>query len=168
MPNARRSFTALAAALLSLVWVSAARAEEAPLLDKVLETRYAAIRYANDSDIAEFLWRITGHRLEFGASSALTVNRVDEMVERVESLLELYPSELRVEIRILPKHKEGPPGFYSHQTKNITVFLDTLTDGMLAHELAHAVISASFDVPPPQKAQEILAQYVDQHLWSEL
>jgi hypothetical protein len=31
--------------------------------------------------------------------------------------------------------------------------------------MAHAVINFYFKVPPPAKMQEILAQYVDLHVW---
>ena len=39
--------------------------------------------------------------------------------------------------------------------------------GVLAHEVAHAIINQYFAVPPPSKVQEILSQYVDKHLWGD-
>jgi hypothetical protein len=35
---------------------------------------------------------------------------------------------------------------------------------MLGHEIAHAIISSFFIVPPPEKIQEVLAGYVDYSL----
>ena len=36
--------------------------------------------------------------------------------------------------------------------------------GMLAHELAHAIIDHYLTVRPPAQTAEILARYVDSHL----
>ena len=43
------------------------------------------------------------------------------------------------------------------------VAVDSVTDNIIAHEIAHAVINAYFVIPPPARMQEILAQYMDQH-----
>ena len=58
-----------------------------------------------------------------------------------------------------------PLAFYSHKTKTIHVDVSSITDGVLAHEMAHGVINFYFKTPPPAKMQKILAQYVDLHLW---
>lgn len=135
-----------------------------------LETRYATIRYAEESQLNDFLWRITGSRPDPGEEAAGPVkSRVDELVERVQSLLDMYPGSLRFAIEITPKAGEkGPPAFYRHGTRTVYVSSSTVTDGILAHEIAHAVICAQFTPPPPDKAQEILARYVDENLWSEV
>lgn len=156
------------AAWLVALWIGSFPAWAADL-PNTLETKYSTIRYTQDGEITAFLWRISGHRLGFEEGSVLASNRVDEITDKVQSLLELYPTSFHMEILLFPKYEgKGSPGFYSHRNKDITLFVDRVTDGMLAHEIAHAVISSSFEVPPPEKAQEILAQYVDEHLWSEL
>ena len=134
--------------------------------EKTLQTRFATIRYSDDQEIGDFLWRITGKRLALTDSTGLVKNRVDELVERVETLLEMYPSPFQFSIRLESHTLQDPAALYSHRTRTITLAIDCVTDGVLAHEMAHAVISAYFQVPPPEKAQEILAQYVDKNLYN--
>ena len=57
-----------------------------------------------------------------------------------------------------------PVAFYSHGMAGIYLTTERLNAGILAHEIAHAVINAYFVTPPPAKMQEILSQYVDRHL----
>ena len=136
--------------------------------DKILETKYATIHYAEDQDVGVFFWRLSGQRVDFlTGDTALIKNRLEELVERVERLLEMYPASLHFTIALKAKYEGGNIAEYSHRTRVVTVALDRVTDGILAHEMAHAVINAYFSVPPPEKAQEILAQYVDKHLYEE-
>ena len=39
-----------------------------------------------------------------------------------------------------------------------------INEGILAHEMAHAIIDHFFDIRPPRATAEILARYVDKHL----
>jgi hypothetical protein len=104
--------------------------------------------------------------------------RIDEILEKVQSILDMYPIDLHISIFVLPDYESlkkvfrefslsgsAPIAFYSHKMRSIYVAADSLTDGVLGHEIAHAVINFYFGVPPPAKMQEILAQYVDLHLW---
>lgn len=133
-----------------------------------LSTRYATVHYSDDSDLNDFLWRLTGQKMTGPSVPQLTSTRVDELVERVQSLLEMRPAAFRFDIFLKKTYDgAGAIAYYSHETKSITAVAGRVTDGVLAHEIAHAVINASFSPAPPEKSQEILAQYVDQHLWSE-
>lgn len=133
-----------------------------------LETRYSSIHYSQESELTDFLWRLTGQRYQGPNVSDLTVNRVDEIVERVQTLLDMRPPAFHFDIYLKPTYSgSGTIAYYSHETRSITAIANRVTDGVLAHEIAHAVINASFTPPPAEKSQEILAQYVDQHLWSE-
>jgi hypothetical protein len=42
---------------------------------------------------------------------------------------------------------------------------DDLTEGILAHEMAHSIIDHFLVIRPPKAATEILARYVDRHLF---
>lgn len=160
MPGAR--FFALAAFLAACFWPFPASA------DRSIDTRYATILYAEDTHLNDFLWRITGSRPMAGQEVEEPVkNRVDELVDRVEALLDMHPASFRFEIYLDPKAgRMGVPAHYSHGERRVHVSPATVTDGMLAHEIAHAVICAHFEVPPPEKSQEILARYVDENLWN--
>lgn len=137
--------------------------------ERSVETQYATIRFTEESHLNEFLWRITGNRLSPGFTAAEPVkSRVDELVDRVQAILDVYPASLHFNIDLTAETRPGaPPARYEHDRKTVTVSPGTATDGMLAHEIAHAVICAHFTPPPPEKAQEILARYVDENLWSE-
>ncbi len=54
--------------------------------------------------------------------------------------------------------------FYILEGNTIFISYQDLTLGMLGHEVAHAVISGYFVVPPPTKVQEVLAGYVEYSL----
>jgi len=92
----------------------------------------------------------------------------------------MHPSELSFSIYLYQTYKEveaiyraiggrgkAPIAFYSHRTKTIYVSLESITDRILAHEIAHVIINAYFGTPPPERMQEILAQYVDKYLWEK-
>ena len=42
--------------------------------------------------------------------------------------------------------------------------MQDISDSVMAHEMAHAVIDNYFNVIPPEKTAELLATYVDSHL----
>ena len=147
---------------------------------KTYETQYAAISYAEEKDLHTFTRNI-GSGLSFLWGSPeqnplLAKTQVDKIVESICSILDMYPPNLRFGITLYRTQSEvtaayraqGIPGaapitFYSHRTRSIAVAIDSITDNILAHEIAHAVISAYFVVPPPARMQEILAQYMDKH-----
>src|SRR3989338_9245625 len=133
--------------------------------DRSLETKYATIRFMDDLHVNDFLWRITGSRIPAGQSADEPAkSRVDELVERVESLMDVYPPSLHFTIEITPAAGDSrTAAHYDHERRRLYVSPTTVTDGMLAHEIAHAVICAQFSPPPPEKAQEILARFVDEN-----
>lgn len=134
-----------------------------------LETQYSTVHYSDNTELNDFLWRITGQKMTGTSVFGMTRSRVDEIVERVQSLLDMRPPAFRFNIYLKKTHDGGTIAYYSHETRSITAVASRVTDGVLAHEIAHAVMNAYFNPPPPpEKSQEILAQYVDQHLWSEV
>jgi hypothetical protein len=152
--------------------------------EKAYETKYSTIYYTDDSDLINFTGKISAGFQLFGESQEknplLAKNRVDRIVERVRQLLDMYPPEFRFNIYIYKSYQDmelkylgmgnfgkSPIAFYSHKKRAVYLSLSHITDGILAHEIAHAVINFFFAVPPPARMQEILAQYVDRHLWSE-
>lgn len=165
--------------ILTLFLPSAAFGEE-----KVLETFYASIYYQADEDLVDFAGRISrvpyASRHEGEQSKSDLKQDIDKIVYRVKTLLDMYPQNMRFSVRIYTdplsvreryaehsKRGKAPIAFYSHQTKTIYCALPNLSGGIFAHEVAHAVINFYFPVTPPAQMQEILAQYVDKHLWDE-
>ena len=133
--------------------------------DHSVQTQFTTIRYTQDAALSDFFWRIRGQRVTVPSGTERAGAWVDELVARVEALLGMYPDAFHLTIILQPTYQDGPIAFYTHHQRSVTVAADRVTDGVLAHEIAHAVISAYFDGPLPKPMQEILAQYVDRHLW---
>jgi len=53
---------------------------------------------------------------------------------------------------------------FEPQSNAIYLTLSELTTGVLAHEMGHFVICTYCLVPPTANAQEIMCQYLDQHI----
>ena len=54
--------------------------------------------------------------------------------------------------------------FYIYQYMTIYTSEESISDSVMSHEMAHAVIDSYFSANPPPKVAEILATYVDVHL----
>lgn len=134
---------------------------------KTFRTGYATIYYLSEKDLKQFFWRISGREIDIHIYPGLAKNRVDRIVEKVQAILDMYPERFHIDIYLYPKYTEGHVAFYSKKRKSITAYADKITDGVLAHEISHAVINSYFKSPPPEKVREILSQYVDRHLWAE-
>jgi hypothetical protein len=159
--------------------------------DKTYQTKYVAISYADEKDLQTFTRNIGSGGLSFLRESPeknplLAKTRVDKIVETICSLLDMHPPNLRFGIALYRTQSEvttayyrasgsanaykaqgaagaAPIAFYSHGPRTIAVAIDNISDNILAHEIAHAIISAYFVTPPPARMQEILAQYMDKH-----
>jgi hypothetical protein len=55
-------------------------------------------------------------------------------------------------------------GFYEARSHTIFLSLADLHEGILAHEMTHFVLCASFPAPPPTEEQEAWARYVESRL----
>ena len=151
-------------------------------LVKTYKTQYAIISFSDEKDLYTFT-RNVGTGLSYLRESPeqnplLAKNRVDRITETVCSILDMHPLNLRFGITLYRTEAElaaayramgifgpVPVAFYSHRTRSIAVLIDRINDRIIAHEIAHAVLCVYFGAPPPARMQEVLAQYVDKHLW---
>ncbi len=145
------------------------------------KTNCCTVKYTDEEYLRTFTRRIGGFRFtSMGLDERLSLlkPRIDTIMEKVQAALDMHPSDIRIAIQLYPDYKSlekvfrqftlmgnTPLAFYSHKTKTIYLDVSSITDGVLAHEMAHGVINFYFKTPPPAKMQEILAQYVDLHLW---
>ncbi|CAG0985478.1 hypothetical protein GPROT1_02598 [Gammaproteobacteria bacterium] len=146
-----------------------------------LETRYATVVFSDEADLYEFGRKLGGYGSVVSRTNpnfkAHVRESVDRIVFRVKALLDMHPEALKFNVVLYPDDKklgdayralgaiaDTPVAFYSHKSRTIYMGLKGATDGVFAHEVAHAVINYYFAVPPPAQMQEILAQYVDKHL----
>jgi hypothetical protein len=136
--------------------------------EKTFKTNYSVIHYYEDKDLNDFLWRIGGKKFEYSSNTTLARSRVDRIVERVENILDMHPKGFNVDIYLRRGNLEiNMVAYYESKTNSIFVSVDNVSDGVFAHETAHAIIYKYFPRPPSSTAQEVLTQYVDKYLWSD-
>ncbi len=131
-------------------------------------TKYSVINYSEYSEMDDFLWRLGGERIDFLNNPQLASSRVDRIVDRIQAILGVIPRDLRFDIHLRRGILENDmKAYYDYKTKSIFISVDYASQGVLAHEIGHAIINKYFPSPLPGKVQEILMQYVDKYLWSD-
>ncbi len=109
--------------------------------------------------------------------SSLLAQTLDALYLEVSDILDIHIYSFHGDIKIFPSSSEvravykenfgtdfPERSFYFHQKNTIYISYQDITLGMLGHEIAHAIISHYFVVPPPAKVQEILCGYVEYRL----
>lgn len=115
---------------------------------------------------------------------------VDTLFEKVQEVLDMPQPRLKVTIKLLKDRKDlseayahsmgsakgstlrtktyrkAPIAFYWEKTNTIYLQMEGLSIGILAHEMAHAVIDHYFVVRLPCRIAEMLCQYVDRQISS--
>lgn len=146
-------------------------------------SKHAKIYYQNENDL-----RLLNKRLKLGTLDYLlkykgsddasiesqVAAKVDIILERVKTILELNPENFAVEIKAVESPAEVQriyfgkysknvdyPAFYARGEKTVYVAVNKINSNIMAHELAHAIIDRSFGPIIPVKIHEILSQYVD-------
>ncbi len=150
-----------------------------------MDTGYAKIICESDETL-----RVFNRRMKLGFLSSLLRSRiennlsiegqisgkVDAVVERVETVLDMRPRNFKISLYILPDadrvriaykkkyYREVEfVAFYAPGEKAIYIAADEAKSLILAHEMAHAVIDQYFGKAAPVKIHEILAQYVEEN-----
>jgi hypothetical protein len=149
-----------------------------------VKSRYITIKYVGEDHLKRFNKSISLGSLSYLMANrkSITVideikNKVDVVFERVETILEMFPKDLHITIVLLPSDEEVQKifrskygkdvdfiSFYSPRDKTIYISVRDIRIGVLAHEMAHAIIDLYYATPPPENEQEVLAQYVETHL----
>jgi hypothetical protein len=120
----------------------------------------------------------------FGSSKSPTDSvkqKVDAIVERVHEILDMRKRMKKVVIYIFPNNKHfhevsskmvGTKGgkrrvraWYIYEQNAIYINADDVHEGIIAHEVAHAIVDNFLTVRPPKATAEILARYVDKNLF---
>ncbi len=133
-------------------------------------TAYASVNYDSIENFDAFEQAMSPafHRTRGPASPYLS-RKIDKIVEDVESFLDMYPKNFKVNIVLLVKRGDlqkeydagggdkNVLGFFQQSSMTIYVSVDDVTPKILTHEVAHAIISAYFKGAVPPNTQEILA-----------
>lgn len=103
--------------------------------------------------------------------------KVDSIFERVQQILDMKKTFDKVNVYLHTDRKHLNDSYYRlygekcsirawyiYELNAVFLNLNDLHEGILAHELAHAIIDHYLEVRPPPSSAEILARYVDAHL----
>ena len=155
------------------------------------ETRYTVIHFDRAEDLGELNSRIGYasqewyldrlHRPQNPERPLPSVKRkMDAIFERVQQILDMRKRFQKVNVMVYPNRagleeaysaltgeKCRVRAWYVYEGNSIHVNAEDVNEGILAHEMAHAVIDHYLTVRPPRAASEILARYVDEHLHEE-
>ncbi len=157
-----------------------------PEIGYELKTQYATIIYEKEEQLQQFNKRVSLGSLSYlnpkRNKNSITVvdkvkNKLDVIVERVKTILDMFPGDLKFRIMLLPsdaniqkiyryKYQKSVDyiAFYSPEEKTIFISVNDIKLEVLAHELAHVILDHYFAVSPPVKIHEVLAQFVENHL----
>lgn len=124
-----------------------------------MKTRYTTTT-GTDQQVARFLEKLP----------------VDNIVERAEVALDMFPAGLHINIVLMDSKKEVQEyykekygkdcdyvAFISLDRMTIYVSLKDVTERILAHEIGHAIVEQYFTERPPYKIHELLAQYCERN-----
>jgi Zn-dependent peptidase ImmA (M78 family) len=135
-----------------------------------------AINYSAGSSLSSFF----SSRNSYDHEKEL-VRKVDLLFEKVQAILDMRKRMRKVRVRLFSNSDQlqkayqkifGSPchvrGWYVYDFNTVFLNVRDVHEGMLAHELGHAIIDHYLTVRPPRATAEILAKYVDKHLFDEV
>lgn len=149
-----------------------------------LKTRYTIITYENEDHLRRFNKEVILGSLSYLMRNRRSVtvveeveNKMDVIIEKVETILEMFPKELKFNIVLLSsdekvqriyrsKYRRNVDyiAFYSPRDKAVYISVNDVNLGVLAHEFAHVIIHSYYNTCLPEEIHEVLAQYVEEHL----
>lgn len=158
----------------------------------IFETGYLKIYYLSLDDLKIFDKKIdygdvSSGFLGFGGGQkkgdefvrGLTT-KMDKLYRKIQRLLDMKKKTSKVKVKIYSNKKLLLDSYYNIYGKRAnlrawyifeynTIYLNVkdLNAGMLAHELGHAISDNYFGARPPRATAEIIARYVDAHLYDE-
>ncbi len=173
---------------LSLVFVTGSYAADLPL---IITTKHTILMFNTEEDMATF-----NDSIKYEAASSLAsifstpsssdvrkevIRKVDLLFEKAQLILDMrkpmnkvtvrmHSNEVQLQESFKKLYQQGGNlrGWYFFDNNTVYLNVKDVHEGMLAHELGHAIIDNFLSVRPPRATAEILAQYVDAHLFEEL
>ena len=154
-----------------------------------LETKHTLIRYQSWEDLKKFNRKVDyspgswGLKRLFAFTGSDTMpdalkKKVDALYERVQEILDMRKVMKKVTINIYQNKKQLHAAYhhiyktpcqlrawYAYEYNTIYLQVDDVHEGIVAHEIAHSIIDHYLIVRPPRATAEILARYVDSHLF---
>lgn len=156
-----------------------------------VETQHTTLMFNSREDMTKFK-----RAIRFGSANSLSslwgantsqnaeaelARKVDLLFEKVQRILDMRKKMRKVRVRVysnanelreafekIYKKKCTVRGWYIYEFNTVFLNVKDVHEGMLAHELGHAIIDHYLEVRPPRATAEILAKYVDMHLHDEV
>jgi hypothetical protein len=160
---------------------------------KSLETKYTIIHYQSAKDLGKFCAKVKYGPKDWGLRVLLSGTRpgylvmdiaskkTDILFEKVQDILGMRKEMEKVNIRIYQNEAQLHEAYSEiyqgacnirawYRQKNNTVYVNAsdLQEGVIAHELTHAIVDHYLLVRPPRPTAEIIARYVGSHLKREV
>jgi hypothetical protein len=152
-----------------------------------MKTKYTVIHYQSIKDLKQFNDKVKyGQRgrdlgRPFSSPTSHDVEetigaKVDLLFERIQEILDMRKTMKKVNINIYQDKRQLHDAYfeiykkpshiracYRYTDNTVYINVKDLHEGLLAHELAHAVMDNYLLVRPPHATAEILARYVDKY-----
>lgn len=157
----------------------------------VVSTKYTRLVFASAKDMRKF-----NSSIDFDSGGSFgglfsspseqevkneLIAKVDALFSKVQRILDMRKKMQKVLVNVssnkeqlhqeyyrLFKAKCTLRGWYLFERNTVYLNVQDVHEGMLAHELAHAIIDHFLAVRPPRASAEILARYVDKHLFEKV
>lgn len=146
-----------------------------------LTTLYTTITYTDHSQLQQFNHQLSNRGLFSFRQNTKPMMveddvrlKIDRLVEKVETILEMYPLKLHFRLVLTASEQEVQKIYrdkYHRQVDYIAYYapgdgviylsVPDIRITVLAHELAHVIIDNHFDVAPSAKIHELLAQFAE-------
>lgn len=148
-------------------------------------SRYVTLQYSDKRILREFNDKlIIGKKLSamMQKSKVETVEdevlaKIDLIVEKIQIVLDMFPKKIHFTLVLLPdeddvsamyeqkygKHQDNV-AYYSLSEKTIYISVDDTKLRVLAHEMGHGIVDLYFEIRPPYKIHELMAQFAEKHV----
>lgn len=152
-----------------------------------IESQHTSIQYITLKDLEKFDNSIDFTPRKWGAKNLFSLvsakdpvdsikQKVDALFDKVEQILGMYGQRDKIIIILYPQKSfyevrnriNGKDcrfrAMYIFEQNTIYINVGDVHEGILAHEIAHAIVDNYLSVRPPKITSEILARYVDENL----
>jgi len=155
-----------------------------PCMSLEIKSRYATIVYNEEKDLHRFNEEFYLGKYSYllrkdditGVSDEVRF-KTDLIVERVKSILDMFPEKLEFRIAICSSEREIQKAyrliygkathysaFYAPEINTVFFSVNDMELVTIAHEFAHIVMTCYFNVSPPVKIHELLSRYAARHI----
>ena len=171
----------------AIILLAAVSLQAAASAEQTVKSKYFNIYIGQGIDRTELLQKLNAHyflqlKAAFSDENYKSGTDADDQMARtldaiyleISDILDIHMYSFSIDLEIVPgkdalsdelfkylNKRLDMPSFYFYDRNRIYVSFADMTLGMLSHEIAHAIVSHYFVVPPSVKVQEVLAGYAE-------